>query len=144
LRHPQPVTLSGSQSLQNSFTAADVTATNVTIMWTQSGYSPTAMNVDFALITLKEDVDPAAGYLGMMVGQGSVTLDLTTAGYPGEKPQNSMWRGTCKDIKITYNANQPAFDNVVQCRDNVGPLLPLAMYAPKEQAFIDSAQSYAM
>eukprot|EP00884_Botryococcus_braunii_P022171 jgi/Botrbrau1/8638/Bobra.0196s0032.1 len=84
----------------------------------QASYSPTAMNVDFALITLKEDVDPAAGYLGMVVGQGSVTLSLTAAGYPGEKPDGSMWRGTCQNVDIDYSGNQPAFDNVAQCIDN--------------------------
>jgi hypothetical protein len=40
------------------------------------------MNYDFALITLKDAASASAGYMGMTVGQGDVTLNLTTAGYP--------------------------------------------------------------
>ena len=40
------------------------------------------MDYDFALITLK-DSGASAGYMGMDYGNGgSVTLNLTTAGYP--------------------------------------------------------------
>lgn len=48
----------------------------------QPSYTPTAMNYDFALITLKDAASASAGYMGMTVGQGDVTLNLTTAGYP--------------------------------------------------------------
>ena len=48
----------------------------------QPSYTPTAMNYDFALITVKSAANAAAGYLGMTVGTSSVTLNLTTAGYP--------------------------------------------------------------
>ena len=40
------------------------------------------MNYDFALITLKSAASASAGYMGMTVGQGTVTMNLTTAGYP--------------------------------------------------------------
>jgi hypothetical protein len=44
------------------------------------------MDYDFALITLKSAANSAAGYLGMTVGTSSVTLNLTTAGYPVSLP----------------------------------------------------------
>lgn len=48
----------------------------------QASYTPTAMDYDFALITLK-DSGASAGYMGMDYGNGGiVTLNLTTAGYP--------------------------------------------------------------
>ena len=45
-------------------------------------YTPTAMDYDFALITLSQPASSSAGFLGMTVGTGSVTLNLTSAGYP--------------------------------------------------------------
>ena len=44
------------------------------------------MNYDFALITLKSAASASAGYMGMTVGQGTVTMNLTTAGYPVSLP----------------------------------------------------------
>ena len=51
-------------------------------MCLQPSYTPTAMNYDFALITLKSAASASAGYMGMTVGQGTMTMNLTTAGYP--------------------------------------------------------------
>ncbi len=48
----------------------------------QATYTPTAMDYDFALITLSQPASSSAGFLGMTVGTGSVTLNLTSAGYP--------------------------------------------------------------
>lgn len=54
----------------------------------QASYTPTAMDYDFALITLK-DSGMAAGYMGMDYGNGGqVTLNLTTAGYPVGPPSH--------------------------------------------------------
>ena len=47
------------------------------------------MNYDFALITLKSAASASAGYMGMTVGQGTVTMNLTTAGYPVSLPWGS-------------------------------------------------------
>ena len=44
------------------------------------------MNYDFALVTLKNAASGSAGYMGMTVGQGVVTMNLTTAGYPVRPP----------------------------------------------------------
>lgn len=52
----------------------------------QASYTPTAMDYDFALITLKSAASASAGYLGMTVGTSAVTLNLTTAGYPVRPP----------------------------------------------------------
>ena len=51
----------------------------------QASYTPTAMNNDFALITLAEDALPSTGTLGLYQPppQGSQSVDLTTAGAPG-------------------------------------------------------------
>ena len=58
-------------------------------MCLQPSYTPTAMNYDFALITLKSAASASAGYMGMTVGQGTVTMNLTTAGYPVSLPWGS-------------------------------------------------------
>ena len=51
-------------------------------MQLQATYTPTAMDYDFALITLSQPASSSAGFLGMTVGTSSVTLNLTSAGYP--------------------------------------------------------------
>lgn len=55
-------------------------------MQLQATYTPTAMDYDFALITLSQPASSSAGFLGMTVGTGSVTLNLTSAGYPVQIP----------------------------------------------------------
>ena len=61
-------------------------------MHLQPSYTPTAMNYDFALITLRRAASASAGYMGMTVGQGAVTMNLTTAGYPVCLPYCSVSR----------------------------------------------------
>ena len=63
----------------------------------QATYTPTAMDYDFALITLSQPASSSAGFLGMTVGTGSVTLNLTSAGYPVRaKPSTSS------DIRVDF------------------------------------------
>ncbi|BDA51220.1 probable glutamyl endopeptidase [Coccomyxa sp. Obi] len=84
----------------------------------QASYTPTAMDYDFALITLK-DSGASAGYMGMDYGNGgTVTLNLTTAGYPGEKPPGTMWESLCANINIDYTGNQGVFNEIDQCQGN--------------------------
>lgn len=52
----------------------------------QRTYSTTAINVDFALITLAADVSPGLGYFGIQRGTGTSTLNIGSAGYPADKP----------------------------------------------------------
>lgn len=48
----------------------------------QTSYTPTAMNYDFALITLSEQAPASCGYFGLYqpASTGSVTVNITTAG----------------------------------------------------------------
>ena len=48
----------------------------------QTSYTPTAMNNDFALITLASEAPEACGYFGLYQppSTGSVTVNITTAG----------------------------------------------------------------
>lgn len=81
------------------------------------------MNYDFALITL---ASPAtSGYLGLAfpAANGIETVALTTAGYPGSKPQSTMWQSACGNTAIDYSSNN-AFANVAQCANGVS-LCPL-------------------
>jgi hypothetical protein len=65
------------------------------------------MDYDFALITLKDAASASAGFLGMTVGQGSVTLNLTTAGYPVRAqplPQGSADHVTHRSARVFWIA----------------------------------------
>lgn len=46
----------------------------------QRTYSTTAINVDFALITLAADVSPSLGYFGIERGTGTITTNIASAG----------------------------------------------------------------
>ncbi|KAK9838458.1 hypothetical protein WJX81_000661 [Elliptochloris bilobata] len=81
----------------------------------QPTYTPTAMNYDFALITLKAPVD-GPGWLGLMAGSGDPTYSLTTSGYPGEKPTGTMWMSTCSGVAINFGGNQGVFVDIDQCQ----------------------------
>ena len=81
----------------------------------QPTYTPTAMNYDFALITLKAPVD-GPGWLGLTAGSGNPTYALTTAGYPGEKPSGTMWMSTCSSVAINFAGNQGVFTDIDQCQ----------------------------
>ena len=45
-------------------------------------YSPAAINVDFALITLKTPVTEGTGYFGVQRGSGSSNLDISSVRSP--------------------------------------------------------------
>ena len=89
-------------------------------MRAQPTYTPTAMNYDFALITLKAAVD-GPGWLGLTAGSGDPTYALTTAGYPGEKPTGTMWESTCSGVAINFGGNQGVFVDIDQCQNQVSP-----------------------
>ena len=56
------------------------------------------MNYDFALVTLKNAASASAGFMGMIVGTGVVTMNLTTAGYPVSLPNSDS---SPRDVVIT-------------------------------------------
>lgn len=53
--------------------------------------TPLALNYDFALITLSNAAPKGTTYLDIAAGDGTVQLDLTTAGYPADKAGQDMW-----------------------------------------------------
>ena len=86
----------------------------------QRTYSTTAINYDFALITLKADVSPSLGYFGIQRGTGTSTFNIASAGYPADKPTGSMWSTTCQNVEYAYGQNQGVFKEVSQCQNQVG------------------------
>ena len=90
----------------------------------QSTYSTTAINFDFALITLISDVAPALGYFGIERGSGDVKFDINSAGYPADKSSGSMWLTTCSGVEYDFGENQGVFKDVSQCANNVSTVSP--------------------
>ena len=88
----------------------------------QSTYSTTAINFDFALITLIADVAPTLGYFGIERGTGDVKYDINSAGYPADKSSGSMWLTTCSNVEYDFGGNQGVFKDVSQCTNNVSTL----------------------
>ena len=95
----------------------------------QSTYSTTAINFDFALITLISDVAPALGYFGIERGTGDATYDINSAGYPADKSSGSMWLTTCQNVEYDFGENQGVFKDVSQCANNVNTHLPTSQKA---------------
>lgn len=95
----------------------------------QSTYSTTAINFDFALITLISDVAPSLGYFGIERGTGDVKYDINSAGYPADKSTGSMWLTTCSNVEYDFGDNQGVFKDVSQCANNVSTLSPIPQRA---------------
>ena len=85
----------------------------------QSTYSTTAINFDFALITLISDVSPQLGYFGIERGTGDVTYNINSVGYPADKTTGSQWLTKCDNIDYDFGQNQGVFQDVSQCANNV-------------------------
>ena len=90
----------------------------------QSTYSTTAINFDFALITLISDVAPTLGYFGVERGTGDVTYNINSAGYPADKSTGSMWQTSCDGVEYDFGENQGVFKDVSQCTNNVSTHRP--------------------
>ena len=86
----------------------------------QRTYSTTAINFDFALITLASPVSPSLGYFGIERGTGTETLNIASAGYPADKRQGTLWSTTCQNVEYAYGQNQGVFKDVSQCANQVG------------------------
>ena len=55
--------------------------------------TPLALNYDFGLLTLASPAPGGTSYLDIRAGSGSsVEYNLTTAGYPADKPAQTMWQ----------------------------------------------------
>lgn len=91
----------------------------------QSTYSTTAINFDFALITLIADVAPTLGYFGIERGTGDVQYNINSAGYPADKSSGSMWLTTCANVEYDFGENQGVFKDVSQCANNVRTPFPV-------------------
>jgi len=76
-----------------------------------AGYDDTAANNDFALITLSKPVGQKAGWLGLEWANGKKAVDLSTAGYPADKEEGTMWSTTCPRTSFSY---VDASNNIVQ------------------------------
>lgn len=74
--------------------------------------TPLALNFDFALITLSSAAPKGTSYLDIEAGTGRETFDLTTAGYPADKNQQSangqfMYKVDCPNVNFDFtNGNE--------------------------------------
>ncbi len=59
----------------------------------EQGVTPLALNYDFGLVTLASPAPSGTTSLAIAAGEGNdVVLNLVTAGYPADKPSNTMWQ----------------------------------------------------
>ena len=59
----------------------------------EQGVTSAALNYDFGLITLSSPAPNGTSSMNIAVGMGeSVSFDLQTAGYPADKPSQTMWQ----------------------------------------------------
>lgn len=56
---------------------------------------------DFAVIYLKEDIGDKTGYFGVGLDCDSSSVNLHIAGYPSDKPDQSMWRESCGSASVS-------------------------------------------
>lgn len=56
---------------------------------------------DFAVIYLKEDIGDQTGYFGLGLDCDSSSVDLHIAGYPSDKPDQSMWTESCGAASVS-------------------------------------------
>jgi len=55
--------------------------------------TPLALNYDFGLLTLASPAPDGTAYMDIKPGSGSAaTYNLLTAGYPADKPAQTMWQ----------------------------------------------------
>lgn len=109
----------------------------------QRTYSTTAINYDFALITLASPVSPGLGYFGIQRGSGTQTLNIMSAGYPADKPTGTMWGTSCQGVEYAYGQNQGVFKDVSQCQNQVSILWLLGIPAsPRCMHGASCGQSY--
>ena len=59
----------------------------------EGGTTSIALNYDFGLVTLVSPAPVGTTFLNIVAGTSkSVTLSLETAGYPANKPAQTMWK----------------------------------------------------
>ena len=59
----------------------------------EQGVTPLALNYDFGLVTLASPAPSGTTTLAVAAGEGSnVVINLGTAGYPADKPSQTMWQ----------------------------------------------------
>lgn len=56
---------------------------------------------DFAVIYLKEDIGDKTGYFGVGLDCDSSSVNLHIAGYPSDKPDQSMWKESCGSASVS-------------------------------------------
>jgi V8-like Glu-specific endopeptidase len=79
-----------------------------TIPWSQviatQGYTQEGKQTyDYALIILNQPIGNNVGWLGYGYDTGHTSLNLNTAGYPGDKPFGTMWRTYCPSTGVNYS-----------------------------------------
>ena len=59
----------------------------------EENVTPLALNYDFGLLTLASPAPDGTAHMDIQPGSGSAVIyGLTTAGYPADKPAQTMWQ----------------------------------------------------
>jgi V8-like Glu-specific endopeptidase len=78
----------------------------------QKDVSTESLNYDFAIMLLSKAAPAGTAQLAIQAGSGTQRFDLTTAGYPGDKPQGTMWTVGCPNVQFAFDG-----DGITQCGD---------------------------
>eukprot|EP00198_Chlamydomonas_reinhardtii_P004368 XP_001693704.1 predicted protein [Chlamydomonas reinhardtii] len=87
--------------------AAEAVPRHATVIYIRLGSaSLAALNYDFALLTLAQDMPPGSATLPIAPGSGRPVLDLQTAGFPGDKPRGTMWTVRCPHVAFDFEGSE--------------------------------------
>lgn len=64
-----------------------------------------ALNYDFALVTLASAAPVGTSLLSLVGARGRQKLNVATSGYPGDKPQGTMWTVNCGDVDFDFDGS---------------------------------------
>lgn len=59
---------------------------------------------DFALLILEKEIGRESGWFGIRADCSQSSANLTTAGYPGDKPSRTMWRESCGLTRVSCSS----------------------------------------
>ena len=83
----------------------------------EQSVTPLALNYDFGLITLASPAPKGTTTMNIVAGQGTnVVYNLTTAGYPADKPSQTMWTVRALTRWVSQAPQPPRVHAVISSR----------------------------
>lgn len=68
----------------------------------QNSVSTSSLNYDFAVVLLSSPMGAGSAQLAIAAGSGERTFNMQTAGYPGDKPQGTLWTVNCPNVNFNF------------------------------------------